>query len=168
MAIGRRLARAGGIDNAEDIFFLIPDEVRKVYYNPEYHVLQEVVAERRKLWENWCTIEKAPFLGNVTVEEAMGVMMKAKDPMALKVNVGSVPVPKLELKADLYGVCGSPGVAEGIARVVLSENDLHSVQHGDILVAPYTSPAWTPVFAMLKGVGGRPRGQSFPCSYCWS
>ncbi len=152
MAIGRRLARAGGIDNAEDIFFLIPDEVRKVYYNPEYHVLQEVVAERRKLWENWCTIEKAPFLGNVTVEEAMGVMMKAKDPMALKVNVGSVPVPKLELKADLYGVCGSPGVAEGIARVVLSENDLHSVQHGDILVAPYTSPAWTPVFAMLKGV----------------
>lgn len=152
MAIGRRFTRAGGLENAEDIVFLVPDEVRKVYYNPEYHDMRHVVSERRKMWEEWCAVEKPPILGNVTMDEAMVVMMKAKDPMAMKVNIGTFPIPKLELKADLYGVSGSPGVAEGVARVILSENDLNNIQSGDILVAPYTSPAWTPVFAMLKGV----------------
>jgi phosphoenolpyruvate synthase/pyruvate phosphate dikinase len=57
-----------------------------------------------------------------------------------------------ELKADLYGACGSPGVAEGPARVVMTEEELHLVQEGEILVAVSTSPSWTPVFSMIKGV----------------
>ena len=63
-----------------------------------------------------------------------------------------MPQVRPELKADLYGTCGSPGVAEGIARVILNEDELHLVQENDILVAATTSPSWTPVFSMIKGV----------------
>jgi len=70
----------------------------------------------------------------------------------LKVVVGSLPVPKPELRADLYGTCGSPGVVEGRARMVMSDADLLNIEEGDILVAPATYPSWTAVFALLGGV----------------
>jgi rifampicin phosphotransferase len=42
------------------------------------------------------------------------------------------------------GVCG--GVATGPARVVLDANDPRGLEPGDVLVAPFTDPAWTPLF----------------------
>jgi phosphoenolpyruvate synthase/pyruvate phosphate dikinase len=63
-----------------------------------------------------------------------------------------MPVVRPELKADLYGTCGSPGVAEGIARLIFKDEDLPQIQKGDILVAASTSPAWTPVFSLISGV----------------
>jgi len=38
---------------------------------------------------------------------AMGVLVQSMDPIALKVVVGSMPQVRPELKADLYGICGS-------------------------------------------------------------
>ena len=52
----------------------------------------------------------------------------------------------------MYGTCGSPGVAEGPARVVMGEDELNLVREGDILVAASTSPSWTPIFSMINGV----------------
>ncbi len=46
----------------------------------------------------------------------------------------------------------SPGIARGIARVVRSADELARVQPGEILVAPATDPAWTPVFARIAGL----------------
>lgn len=46
----------------------------------------------------------------------------------------------------------SPGIARGLARVVQSPNDLSRIQQGEILVAPSTDPAWTPVFARIGGL----------------
>ncbi|HBA54876.1 MAG TPA: phosphoenolpyruvate-utilizing protein, partial [Syntrophorhabdus aromaticivorans] len=82
----------------------------------------------------------------------MDFMIKSLDPIALKVVVGKLPEARPELKADLYGTCGSPGMAEGPARVIFKEEDLASVKEGDILVSVSTSPAWTPIFGMIKGV----------------
>jgi len=82
----------------------------------------------------------------------MGGLVQSMDPIALKVVVGSMPVVRTELKADLYGTCGSPGVAEGIARVISRDEDLPQIQKGDILVSASTSPAWTPVFSLINGV----------------
>jgi len=36
-----------------------------------------------------------------------------------------------EFKADLYGAASGPGVAEGIARVCMSEAELGQVQSGE-------------------------------------
>ncbi len=59
----------------------------------------------------------------------------------------------------LTGIAGSPGVARGVARVVLDPGVPGDLQPGDILVAPSTDPSWTPLFmssaAVVVEVGGQ-------------
>lgn len=50
----------------------------------------------------------------------------------------------------LRGMAASPGVVEGIARVVTSSDELSLVQEGEILVAPVTAPSWGPIFGKIK------------------
>ena len=49
----------------------------------------------------------------------------------------------------LTGAAGSPGVAEGRARVIVHADQLAELEEGEILVAPSTSPSWTPVFGSI-------------------
>jgi pyruvate,water dikinase len=51
---------------------------------------------------------------------------------------------------ELRGVAASSGQATGTARVVRSVNELSQVQEGEILVAPMTEPAWSPIFSTIK------------------
>lgn len=46
----------------------------------------------------------------------------------------------------LVGFGASPGVAEGRARVIMDPTTQSELLPGEILVAPYTDPAWTPLF----------------------
>jgi pyruvate,water dikinase len=46
----------------------------------------------------------------------------------------------------LTGFGASPGIAEGAARVILDPASEGILRSGEILVAPYTDPAWTPLF----------------------
>jgi rifampicin phosphotransferase len=52
----------------------------------------------------------------------------------------------------LHGVPGCPGVVTGTARVILDPSDPMAFEPGDILVAPFTDPAWTPLFVPAAGV----------------
>jgi pyruvate,water dikinase len=51
---------------------------------------------------------------------------------------------------SITGMAASPGVVEGIARVVHSADQLGEVQEGDILVATITAPSWGPIFGKIK------------------
>lgn len=154
MGIAKRLVSAGAIDSVEDIFFVIPEEIRKATVNPDQFNLRPYVDNRRAQWQEWCRTPNPPVIlkEGFDMDQAMGVLVKSNDPIALKVVVGSMPVVRPELKADLHGTCGSPGTAEGLARVIMSEDQLADVQPGEILVAATTSPSWTPVFSFIKGV----------------
>lgn len=154
VGVGKRFAKLGTIDNADDIFYLIPDEVRKAAINPDMFNLRPVVNRRKAEWQSWCAKDHPPAFmkEGFTFDDAMKGLVESLDPIALKVVVGTMPVARPELKADLYGVCGSPGVSEGIVKVVWKEEELSKIQKGDILVAPTTSPSWTPVFSLLAGV----------------
>lgn len=154
LGLGRRFVQAGALDDAEDMFFLMPDEVRKAGLAPDQFDLRPAVNRRRAEWQEWCKTPNPPVIlkDGFDMDQAMGVLVQSNDPIALKVVVGSMPVVRPELKADLYGTCGSPGVAEGTARVILTEDQLSEVQPGDILVAATTSPSWTPVFSFVGGV----------------
>jgi rifampicin phosphotransferase len=59
----------------------------------------------------------------------------------------------------LIGVPGSPGIARGRARVVLHPSDPFALEPGDVLIAPITDPAWTPLFvpacAVVVNVGAQ-------------
>jgi phosphohistidine swiveling domain-containing protein len=154
LGLGRRFVKLGAMNDPEDMFFLIPDEVRRAGINPDQFNLRYIVDRRKAEWKEWQKTPNPPaFLKEgFDMNMAMGVLVQSMDPIALKVVVGSMPQVRPELKADLYGVCGSPGVAEGTARVIMTEDELHLVQEGDILVAATTSPSWTPVFSIIKGV----------------
>ncbi len=154
LAIGGRFVDGGAMDDAEDIFFLIPDEVRKAGICPDQFDLRPVVEYRRSEWQSWCETENPPVLlrDGFSMDEAMAMLAKSNDPIALKCVVGGLPIVRPELKADLYGTCGSPGVAEGPARVVLRDEQLAEIEQGDILVATSTSPTWTPAFSLLSGI----------------
>jgi pyruvate,water dikinase len=53
---------------------------------------------------------------------------------------------------ELSGAAASPGVVEGVARVVIDVRQIAEVRDGDILVCPITSPAWAPIFSKVEAV----------------
>lgn len=54
--------------------------------------------------------------------------------------------------ACLDGLGVSPGMARGRARVVINPSDPSALEPGDVLVAPITDPAWTPLFLVASAV----------------
>ena len=146
MEYGRRFAKAGVIGKQDDILFLVPREIRKAAVSMERVSLQPYVDMRRKEWEENCKVAPEPFLGDIShIAE-----MSRKD--AIVRVIGAPPRVRPELKADLYGASSIPGVVEGIARVVMTERELGTVQPGEILVAPGTSVPWTPIFGIISAV----------------
>jgi len=73
---------------------------------------------------------------------------------------GEIPhsPPKRDIEDTLTGTGAAPGVVEGVARIV-TDPASERLQRGEILVAPYTDPGWTPLFlnaaAVVTEVGGR-------------
>ena len=54
--------------------------------------------------------------------------------------------------ALLRGMPGSPGVAEGPARIIRDGFEFERLLPGDVLVTPYTNPSWTPLFQRAAAV----------------
>jgi pyruvate,water dikinase len=50
----------------------------------------------------------------------------------------------------ITGMAASPGVVEGLARVITSADQLGEVQQDEILVATITAPSWGPIFGRIK------------------
>lgn len=154
LAMGKRLAESGTIDNPDDILMLNPDEIDRVIMVPEAHDLRWITRRRRADWEKAHQTTNPPVLTKrAGLEEAIKLdLMPSRDAIAIKIVVGETPQPKPRLKADLWGICGCSGQAEGTARVVTRYEDLKVVKAGDILVCPSTNPTWTPVFGLVNGV----------------
>ncbi len=154
LALGRRLAEKGTIDTPDDVFMMNPDEIDRVIMVPESHDMRWITRRRRSAWEEAHKNPNPPvFTRRASIEEALQLdLLPSRDAIAIKITVGEMPQPKPGLKADLWGLCGCSGKAEGTARVVVVYDDLKKVQPGDILVCPSTNPAWTPVFGLVKGV----------------
>ena len=143
---GRRFAEAGCIDDAEDIHFLHPNEIRKAAIPMERINLRPYVEKRKNQFEENLASEPAPFYGNI--EQAQAILRS--DP-TLQVST-QVPIVREELKADLYGAAAAPGVIEGVARVIMGTDQLPELKEGEILVAPGTSAAWTVAFNLIAGL----------------
>ena len=52
----------------------------------------------------------------------------------------------------MRGNSGSPGKAQGHARVIRSLAEAGKLQPGDVLVAETTAPPWTPLFATAAAI----------------
>jgi pyruvate,water dikinase len=158
LGAGRRLRQVGLLQEAEDVFFLTFSELVEVLADLArdegiaiYHhaaLVPDLIVERKELWDEAKTGEAPLTLGNVP--------KTMTDPIAIKVFgiIDEVLHPKGEkvISETLTGFPGSAGVTEGRARVVRDFEEFSAVQAGEILVAPYTGTAWTPLFLKIGGV----------------
>ena len=69
---------------------------------------------------------------------------KMTPPKTIGIDIDDI-LPEQSGKA-LVGQGASPGTYEGIARVIMDPATDSEIKPGEILVAPYTDPAWTPLF----------------------
>jgi len=137
--IGRRAVESGQIDNARDICMLFGDEL-DAYAAGELTDIGALCAERHA-HHDWLHSLEPPFIIN-------GEM----PPQSEWPKKGESHVAVAQAGDTLTGNPGCPGVHRGTARVVLDPADPTALEPGDILIAPMTDPAWTPLFVAAGAV----------------
>lgn len=160
---GAMLAMHGFLAETEDVFYLRPDEVGQALNELRVWWSAGGVGAVRgpRFWPPKVERRKAVMeaMRRWHAPPALGQMPEgAGDPM-VSMLWGITPDriaewlegPDLTAGGRLAGVAGSAGVAEGPARVLLYPDQLGQLLQDEILVAPTTSPSWTPVFARISG-----------------
>jgi len=152
IAIGRKLVEDGRLDAPDDVLFLRYNELRMLIGDPSALDARAVVAKRRAEREAAKQRKPRNWVGTVTPSQLAFPYL---------VNWGYPERFYQEASADtttVKGIAGSPGVAEGVARVVLSVEEFDAVSDGDILVCQMTNPAWVVLFtkiaALVTDTGG--------------
>jgi phosphohistidine swiveling domain-containing protein len=157
---GALLAEHGFLEDGEDIFQLGRHEVATALDEllltwatggtPRGPTYWPPIVERRK--------ELLKRLAAWTPPPAIGATPEAiTDPMSIMLwGVTTDRVQAWASAADgggrLMGAAASPGVVEGVARVVVDVEEIAAVREGDVLVCPITSPAWAPIFSNVRAV----------------
>ncbi len=75
-------------------------------------------------------------------------LTKLVPPKTYGINMG--PVTTSDDARSMSGQGASPGIYEGIARVIMDPAVDSEIEPGEILIAPYTDPAWTPLFLTAR------------------
>lgn len=146
IAIGKKLVEMGALDRPDDVVFLRYNELR-VYMGDQSAVdARSIVAARRAEREASYKIRPKDWIGTVTPSQLAFPYL----------NLWGFPDkfyrPKSVVAGQVSGIAGSPGVVEGIARVVLNEDQFDDVRAGDILVCQMTNPAWVVLFTKIVGL----------------
>jgi rifampicin phosphotransferase len=134
LELGRRLMQAGILDEVEEIFHLQLKELESL--GEPWPPSQQTIAQIRALVAR--RKAKRESLANKPMI----------DPRLLAVTS------QVQAGEDvlLIGTSGSPGVARGPAKIVHDVSEFGKLQAGDVLVAPVTNPAWTPLFQRAAAV----------------
>jgi len=155
---GGLLAEHGFLQDREDVFQLSRLEVYSALdellltwatggqpRGPSYW--PPIVAKRKELLERLAEWTPPPAVGAVPeaiLDPALimlwGVTTQRVHAWAQESDDGS----------ELSGTPASPGVVEGVARVVRHVSEIGDVREGEILVCSITSPAWAPIFSKIQ------------------
>ena len=146
LEFGRRFAESGLIEQANDVFYMTPEEVRETASAEGDR--RGLVAERKAEMERFGAMEPPAAIGTPPTGPP-----PPDNPMlrAFGKFFGEPPKPSDD-PGVINGNPGSPGKVTGIARVVPTLSEAGRVAPGEILVAPATMPAWTPLFASIAAV----------------
>jgi rifampicin phosphotransferase len=90
-----------------------------------------------------------------TVEQTTFSIISLPDALSLETLDTLLDVPELDADTTQQGVALSPGLAQGVVRVVTgdpSDVDIASWPNDVILVTESTDPGWTPLFAEVRGI----------------
>jgi len=125
-----KLVTAGILEHPEEVFWLTLQEIKEMI-------------ETQQVDRNIITMRKEKFQHDE----------KLTPPRAIT-SEGEIITAKPGAQVPPGALAGSPvsaGTVEGRARVILKLEEA-KMDKGDILVAPYTDPAWTPLFPLAAGL----------------
>ncbi len=164
--LGATLAKDGMLSAEDDLLFVRPDEVDQILW--DYYANWAVnsptmsqqhwaptIARRREIHQALSAWTPPKALGEPpeVVTEPFTIMLWGITSESVATWLGSG-----EDGDGLKGMAASPGVAEGVARLVFSPEEVDDLEDGEILVAPITAPSWAPVFpkitACVTDIGG--------------
>ncbi len=127
----RLLVQKGQLVEEKDVFFVSFWELRKAIETNES--LIELVNHRKEDNQHYRKLS-APRVMTSDGEEIKSSYKRENLP-----------------EGALVGMPVSAGIIEGIAKVITDPTD-SSINKGDILVAPFTDPGWTPLFINAAGL----------------
>ena len=131
LELGRRWAAAGWLKEPDEIFLLRWQEIEAALdgrIGPEE--LRQAIDRYLRLRTAYRNFEPPNVIGH-------GVRWE---------------VAQARGRSHLEGTPCSSGQAVGPARVVHSLEEARALRKGEILVAPYTNPGWTPLFNLAAGL----------------
>lgn len=126
------------LEDVEDIFFLKADELNDIVYNKKNAPDKDTIERRKKLRLSQFRITSPIHVGNSLTASFLKKINSSKN--------------ETETDGVFKGYIGNKGIASGYACLVHSPSDFSKFRKGDILVAPYTTPAWTPLLSLASGV----------------
>ncbi|MGA2071315.1 MAG: PEP/pyruvate-binding domain-containing protein [Sedimentisphaerales bacterium] len=134
LELGRKLAAGSLIVDNDDVFFLKLEELGQLTRNQSKVDIRQVIAARRADYEKWQSISPPSVIFG-------------------RFNPDTYVPADVDAGANLLdGLAVSPGVVSGKARVILRADNSEQVQAGEILIAPFTDPGWTPYFIPAAGI----------------
>ncbi|NQT00514.1 MAG: hypothetical protein HQ580_00680 [Planctomycetes bacterium] len=132
--LGKRLSDEGILKKDDDIFFLKIEEIAPVVHGKvKFDVSQTIAARRDEYEKNSSVTPPAVVLGRFDPDHYI--------PDSIDKNA-----------EILNGIGVSPGKATGKARVILRADTEEQLLAGEILVAPFTDPGWTPYFVPAAAI----------------
>ncbi len=138
--LGGRMAQAGVLEQAEDIFWLQKGEVQAWLAGLSGGSLQGEVGERKAF--NQRARKSSPPSMIPMKKKYMGI-----DTSAFLADSGPNQNQNI-----LKGVAAGGGKVSAPACVLHGPEDFGKMKPGDVLVAGTTTPAWTPLFTMASAV----------------
>ncbi len=133
------LHQRGVLEKKEDVFYLYLNELFALLENRFSEDLTRLIDSRKRAYEQYQKMTP-PRVMTSEGEVITGVRNDVEAP-----------------KGALIGTPVSSGVAEGYVKVILRP-EAAKLEKGDVLVAPFTDPGWTPLFysveALVVEVGG--------------
>jgi pyruvate,water dikinase len=165
--LGATLAKDGLLNSADDLLFIRRDEVNEVLW--DYYAnwavnaptasaahWAPIIEKRRAIHAKLDAWQAPKALGAPpeVITEPFTIMLWGITSESVNNWLGSDE----GAENELTGMAASPGMVEGIARIVHNPDEVNDLQQGEILVAPITAPSWAPVFpkiqACVTDIGG--------------
>jgi pyruvate,water dikinase len=144
--LAARVDRRGAPAEGWDLFLVTIDELGEFLADPS--AFAPLIDERRRRRDDLQSrVPPFVFEGEIPDPSTWPLRSDAGNPSA---GSGSKVSSSTGTTIAGQGVCA--GVARGPARVIKDPADPAGLEPGDILVAPITDPAWTPLFLAAAGV----------------
>ncbi|MBA4857516.1 phosphoenolpyruvate-utilizing protein [Nocardia farcinica] len=137
--LGARYAEQGVFAEPEDIVMVREDELDALVEDPAS--FRDTIAERWEWWRRLSELEP-PLIIEKGAVPPVTEWRKRRDHDVEWAAAGEV----------LEGLSACAGVATGKARIIEDPEDGVELQPGEILVAPWTDPGWTPLFTSAEAV----------------